>query len=100
MGIGTRLDQKSTVFSFEEEVGYDQELDAPITLGLKETAAAQREWCQGKRQTGESDEFIQMTGKVIEIADAWALRGSRRRRAFLPGLRTSARWRCRSRPGN
>ena len=33
MGIGTQLDRKSTVLSFEEEVGYDPELDAPITLG-------------------------------------------------------------------
>jgi hypothetical protein len=33
MGIGTQLDSKSTVLSFEEEVGYDPELDAPITLG-------------------------------------------------------------------
>lgn len=30
---GTQLDQKSSVLSFEEEVGYDPELDEPITLG-------------------------------------------------------------------
>ena len=33
MGIGTQLNGKSSVLSFEEEVGYDPELDAPITLG-------------------------------------------------------------------
>ena len=33
MGIGTQLDGSSSVLSFEEEVGYDPELDAPITLG-------------------------------------------------------------------
>jgi len=32
MGIGTQLDGKSSVLSFEEEVGYDPELDEPITL--------------------------------------------------------------------
>ena len=30
---GTQLDHKSAMLSFEEEVGYDPELDAPITLG-------------------------------------------------------------------
>ncbi|MEI7823345.1 MAG: hypothetical protein WCK55_20740 [Verrucomicrobiota bacterium] len=33
MGIGTQLDGRSSVLSFEEEVGYDPELDEPITLG-------------------------------------------------------------------
>ncbi len=33
MGTGTQLDHRSAVLSFEEEVGYDPELDAPITLG-------------------------------------------------------------------
>jgi hypothetical protein len=33
MAQGTQLDAKSTVLSFEDEVGYDPELDAPITLG-------------------------------------------------------------------
>lgn len=33
MAPGTQLDAKSTVLSFEEEVGYDPELDEPITLG-------------------------------------------------------------------
>ena len=33
MAPSTQLDLKSTVLSFEEEVGYDPELDAPITLG-------------------------------------------------------------------
>jgi hypothetical protein len=33
MAPGTQLDHKSAVLSFEEEVGYDPELDAPITLG-------------------------------------------------------------------
>jgi hypothetical protein len=33
MAVGTQLDHKSTVLSFEEEVGYDPELDEPITLG-------------------------------------------------------------------
>ena len=33
MGIGTQFDHKSAVLSFEEEVGYDPELDEPITLG-------------------------------------------------------------------
>ena len=33
MGIGTQLDSRSSVLSFEEEVGYDPELDEPITLG-------------------------------------------------------------------
>jgi hypothetical protein len=33
MGIGTQLDGSSSVLSFEEEVGWDPELDAPITLG-------------------------------------------------------------------
>ena len=33
MGIGTQLDGSSSVLSFEEEVGYDPEIDAPITLG-------------------------------------------------------------------
>jgi hypothetical protein len=33
MAPGTQLDHKSTVLSFEDEVGYDPELDAPITLG-------------------------------------------------------------------
>jgi hypothetical protein len=33
MGIGTQFDHRSAVLSFEEEVGYDPELDAPITLG-------------------------------------------------------------------
>ena len=33
MAPGTQLDAKSAVLSFEEEVGYDPELDAPITLG-------------------------------------------------------------------
>jgi hypothetical protein len=32
MGIGTQLDGSSSVLSFEEEVGYDPELDEPITL--------------------------------------------------------------------
>ena len=33
MAQGTQLDHKSSVLSFEEEVGYDPELDEPITLG-------------------------------------------------------------------
>jgi hypothetical protein len=33
MAPGTQLDARSTVLSFEEEVGYDPELDEPITLG-------------------------------------------------------------------
>src|SRR5207248_1429522 len=33
MASATQLDHKSAVLSFEEEVGYDPELDAPITLG-------------------------------------------------------------------
>ena len=33
MAPGTRFDHKSAVLSFEEEVGYDPELDEPITLG-------------------------------------------------------------------
>ena len=33
MAPGTQLDAKSAVLSFEEEVGYDPELDEPITLG-------------------------------------------------------------------
>jgi hypothetical protein len=33
MSPGTQLDHKSAVLSFEEEVGYDPELDQPITLG-------------------------------------------------------------------
>ena len=33
MGVGTQLDANSSVVSFEEEVGWDPELDAPITLG-------------------------------------------------------------------
>ena len=33
MAQGTQLDARSTVLSFEEEVGYDPELDEPITLG-------------------------------------------------------------------
>ena len=33
MAPGTQLDHKSAVLSFEEEVGYDPELDEPITLG-------------------------------------------------------------------
>ena len=33
MAVGTQLDRSSSVLSFEEEVGYDPELDAPITLG-------------------------------------------------------------------
>ncbi len=33
MAQGTQLDGSSSVLSFEEEVGYDPELDAPITLG-------------------------------------------------------------------
>ena len=33
MACGTQLDHKSAVLSFEEEVGYDPELDEPITLG-------------------------------------------------------------------
>ena len=33
MAVGTQLDHKSSVLSFEEEVGYDPELDEPITLG-------------------------------------------------------------------
>ena len=33
MAPGTQLDHKSAVLSFEEEVGYDPELDTPITLG-------------------------------------------------------------------
>ena len=33
MAAGTQLDGSSSVLSFEEEVGYDPELDAPITLG-------------------------------------------------------------------
>ena len=32
LGSGTQLDGKSCVLSMEEEVGYDPELDAPITL--------------------------------------------------------------------
>jgi len=32
MAPGTQLDHKSAVLSFEEEVGYDPELDEPITL--------------------------------------------------------------------
>jgi len=32
MAQGTQLDGKSSVLSFEEEVGYDPELDEPITL--------------------------------------------------------------------
>jgi len=31
--LGTQFDHRSAVLSFEEEVGYDPELDAPITLG-------------------------------------------------------------------
>jgi len=33
MASATQLDHKSAVLSFEDEVGYDPELDAPITLG-------------------------------------------------------------------
>ena len=33
MAPGTQLDHKSAVLSFEEEVGYDPELDEPIKLG-------------------------------------------------------------------
>ena len=33
MAAGTQLDGSSSVLSFEEEVGYDPELDEPITLG-------------------------------------------------------------------
>lgn len=33
MAVGTQLDGRSCVLSFEEEVGYDPELDEPITLG-------------------------------------------------------------------
>ena len=33
MAPGTQLDARSSVLSFEEEVGYDPELDEPITLG-------------------------------------------------------------------
>ena len=33
MAAGTQLDGRSSVLSFEEEVGWDPELDAPITLG-------------------------------------------------------------------
>ena len=33
MSPGTQLDHHSTVLSFEEEVGYDPELDEPISLG-------------------------------------------------------------------
>jgi len=33
MAPGTQLDTKSCVLSFEEEVGFDQELDEPVTLG-------------------------------------------------------------------
>jgi len=33
MASATQLDGKSAVLSFEDEVGYDPELDAPITLG-------------------------------------------------------------------
>jgi hypothetical protein len=33
MAVGTQLDHKSAVLSLEEEVGYDPELDEPITLG-------------------------------------------------------------------
>lgn len=33
MAVGTQLDGKSCVLSTEEEVGYDPELDEPITLG-------------------------------------------------------------------
>jgi len=33
MAAGTQLDGSSSVLSFEEEVGWDPELDAPITLG-------------------------------------------------------------------
>jgi hypothetical protein len=33
MAAGTQLEGNSSVLSFEQEVGYDPELDAPITLG-------------------------------------------------------------------
>jgi hypothetical protein len=33
MGSGTQLDGKSSVLSFEAEIGYDPELDEPIRLG-------------------------------------------------------------------
>ena len=33
MAVGTQLDGSSSVLSFEEEVGFDPELDEPITLG-------------------------------------------------------------------
>lgn len=33
MGIGTQLDHKSSLLSMEDEIGYDPELDTPITLG-------------------------------------------------------------------
>jgi hypothetical protein len=33
MANGTQLDHKSCVLSFEEEVGFDPELDEPVTLG-------------------------------------------------------------------
>ncbi len=38
MAPGTQLDHKSSVLSMEEEVGYDPELDEPITLGELLTA--------------------------------------------------------------
>lgn len=38
MAQGTQLDGKSCVLSFEEEVGFDPELDQPITLGELLTA--------------------------------------------------------------
>ena len=41
MASATQLDHKSAVLSFEEEVGYDPEFDAPITLG--ESLASENE---------------------------------------------------------
>jgi len=41
MAQGTQLDSKSCVLSFEEEVGYDHELDQAVTLG--ELLASERE---------------------------------------------------------
>jgi len=57
MANGTQLDHRSSVLSLEEEVGYDPELDEPITLGELLASRADDPSMAGARNL-DWDEFL------------------------------------------
>lgn len=58
MAPGTQLDSTSTVLSLEEEVGYDPELDEPVTLGQL-LAAEHEDPSMAAARNADWDEFLE-----------------------------------------